>query len=222
MNYPSVTYYWSANVTDGLLWKNATYHFTTVPQVTFEATSSDGWIQNTSGVYATAHDAAGGIDSVSAADFYVGQTFISSSYSLYRGFVIFDTSAIPDDAIITSARLSLYGEVDASEQDFLLVIQSGQPTSPHDPLQTYDYSCGNYSRNGGSFSSTGFSTNGYNDITLNVTGLTWINKTGTTKLCLRSDGDINALIPTTNEFVRIYASEQGNGFKPRLIVIYMK
>lgn len=222
MSYPGITYYWSVNVTDGFLWKNASYYFTTVPEVAFDGESSDGYLQNTSVSYTTAHDATVGTVFASGTDFYVGQKFGASDYFIYRGFTFFDTSAIPDGAVFTSARLSLYGEVDASDQDFFLVIQNGQPTSPHNPLLSYDYSFGNYSGNGGSFNSSSFSTTGYINITLNATGLNWINKTGTTKLCLRSDRDIDALIPTMNEFVRIYASEQGNGFKPRLIVVYTK
>jgi hypothetical protein len=222
MSYPDVAYFWSVNVTDGLLWKNATYHFTTVPEVSFDATASDGYIQNNSGTYAAAHDATGGTVSASATDFYVGQKSSPYGYSIYRGYIFINTSAVPDGATIMSARLSLYGEVDASDQDFFLIIQNGQPTSPHDPLQPYDYSYGNYSGNGGSLNSTGFSTSGYNNITLNITGLGWINKTGMTKLCLRSSRDINNLAPTMDEFVQIYASEHGNGFKPKLIVVYTK
>jgi hypothetical protein len=220
MNYPGDTYYWSANVTDGLLWTNETYHFTTVPEVTFNTTSSDGYTQNTSGSYATTYDAVEGTVSSSAIDLYIGQAFNPPLYTVYRGFVFFDTSAIPDGASITSASLSLYGDVDASDQDFFLVIQNGQPTNPHDPLAPYDYYHGNYSGNGGSFNTSGFSISGYNNITLNATGRSWINKTGMTKLCLRSNRDIFNVPPTMNEFIRIYANEKGNGFIPRLLVVY--
>ena len=220
INYPGVSYYWSVNVTDGLLWMNATYHFTTVPEVTFDATTSDGWIENSSGSYVTARNASGGSVSASAMNFYVGQKFDPMGYFIYRGFTFFDTSAIPDDATIASATLSLYGEVDASDQDFFLIIQNGQPASPHDPLQSDDYYHGNYSGNGGSLNTTGFSSSGCNNITLNSTGRSWINKTGMTKLCLRSSRDINSVAPTINEYVRIYTSEQGSGYKPKLIVVY--
>jgi len=220
MNYPGVSYYWSVNVTDGLLWMNATYHFTTIPAVPFDATTSDGWIENSSGLYVTARNASGGSVSASAMIFYVGQKFDPMGYFIYKGFTFFNTSAIPDDATITSATLSLYGEVDASDQDFFLIIQNGQPASPHDPLQSDDYYHGNYSGNGGSLNTTGFSSSGYNNITLNSTGRSWINKTGMTKLCLRSSRDINSIAPTINEYVRIYTSEQGSGYKPKLIVVY--
>jgi hypothetical protein len=190
-----------------------------MPEVPFGATASDGWIQNTSNVYATVHDATKGTITASSIDFYVGQSY-PLDYLIYRGFIFFDTSAIPDGATITRATLSLYGEVDNSSQDFFLIIQNGQPTSPHNPLQSNDYYHANYSGNGGSFDTTSFSSTGYNNITLNSTGRGWVNKTGTTKICLRSSRDINNLAPAMDEYVRIYASEYWSRYKPKLIVVY--
>lgn len=45
-------------------------------------------------------------------------------------------------------------------------------------------------------------------ITLNDTGLSWINPGGTTKLALRSLEDINVSAPTTLERVTIYSGAQ--------------
>jgi hypothetical protein len=58
---------------------------------------------------------------------------------------------------------------------------------------------------------------------MNAIGQTWINHTGLTKLCLRSSRDINKNNPTTqnpNEYVEIYTSEKGVGYKPRCIITY--
>jgi hypothetical protein len=220
MNYPNVTYYWSVNVTDGLLWSNATYRFRTIPEVNFSATSSDGWISNTSSSYLTARNASTGSVSAGASDLVVGQRLNSSIYTIYRGFLFFNTSAIPDGATITATTLRLYGETDVSTQDFTIVLQNGQPMNPSDPLQNINYFYGNYSGNGGFLNTSSFSVIGYNSISLNNSGKSWINKTGITKLCLRSSRDINAVLPMLDEFIRIYTSEQGDGYIPILQVVY--
>jgi len=62
--------------------------------------------------------------------------------------------------------------------------------------------------------------NGYNDIYLNSDGKSWLNRTGLTKLCLRSSRDINGNTPTQSEYVTVYATEQGDEFQPRLVIIY--
>jgi hypothetical protein len=65
---------------------------------------------------------------------------------------------------------------------------------------------------------TSLFSSGYNAITLR--DLSWINKTGTTKLCLRSSRDINGNAPTGNEYVNVYANEQGSGYQPKLVIAY--
>jgi hypothetical protein len=185
------------------------------------SSTSDGYIEATSTVYATAWDATTGTVVSTTTTFKVGQYFSSPNYKIERGFVYFDTSAIPDDATITSATLKLYGQTDSSATDFLITIQNGQPTYPRDPLVETDYNKTYYSGNGGSLTTVGFSTTGYNNITLNATGLTWINKTGTTKLCLRSDREIAGTTPTGLEYVAVYAADQtGTTYDPQLVVNY--
>ena len=149
------------------------------------------------------------------------QNITYATYQVDRGFVFFDTSPIPDGATITSVSLGLYGQADSSATDFDITITNGQPTSPSDPLVGTDFNKNNYSGSGGTFNTAGFTTSGYNTITLNSTGQGWINKTGTTKLCLRSSRDISSTTPTGNEYVSVYASEQtGTSQDPQLTVTY--
>jgi len=98
-------------------------------------------------------------------------------------------------------------------------VQNGQPTYPHDPIQTGDYYKGYYSGDGGSLNTSGFG-NGYNTITLSSDGCDWINTTGWTKLCLRSSRDISRTTPTGNEYIRVYANEGGSGYQPKLVISY--
>lgn len=149
----------------------------------------------------------------------VGQSG-SAPYVIYRGFLFFDTSIIPYDANITSANLTIYGSDDYSTTDFDITIQNGQPTYPHDPLVAGDYYQAHYSGNGGSVSTSSFSTSSYNNITLNADGRSWINIGGTTKLCLRSNREISAISPTTWEFVEFHSAEAGAGYQPQLHITY--
>jgi len=144
-----------------------------------------------------------------------------TQYRIDRAYAYFDTSAIPDSAEIWSAYLKLYGSTDNSTTDFNITVQSGMPTYPTDPPAATDFNKTYYSGDGGSLSTSGFSTTGYNTITLNSTGLGWINKTGTSKFCLRSSRDIAATTPTGDEYVTVYTNEQtGTSQDPQLVVNY--
>ncbi|PVV83520.1 hypothetical protein [Dehalogenimonas alkenigignens] len=143
------------------------------------------------------------------------------TYTVDRSFLYFDTSSIPDDATITSATIGLYGAIDQSVTDFNLTVTNGQSTYPHDPLQSGDYNKANYSGSGGTLNTSGFTTSGYNTITLDATGRNWINKTGTTKLGVFSSRDIAITTPTGNEYVGVYATDQtGTDKDPLLTVTY--
>lgn len=156
----------------------------------------------------------------------VGQANDSIRAIIMRGFLFFDTSSIPDDANITSVNLKLYG-MEYSwahiSDDFDIVIQSGIPTYPHKPLQASDYNRSLYSGDGGSMNTTGWDNTSWNTITLNSDGRGWINKTGWTKLCLRSSRDIVG-IPVPSEMYDneiVFATcEKGLSYKPKLEVTY--
>jgi len=143
------------------------------------------------------------------------------TYWDYRSFPYFDTSPLPDDCIPLSADLLLYSDFDNSDTDFEIVVQNGQPTYPHNPFQYGDYYHGHYSGNGGSLSTTQI-VDGYNAISLNSDGLSWINKAGITKLCLRSSRDINSDAPLfeTSEYVQFLGYELGIDTIPKLVVTY--
>jgi hypothetical protein len=199
----------------------AVYPVTIDPTEVFVTSASDGVLTGYSSTYATAQAAASTdyIDTTSTY-FLIGQ---KTSYYIYKGFVYFDTSAIPDSATISAVNVSLYGSYDYSSTDFNISVQSGMPTYPHDPLVGGDYDKTLYDVNGvgnAGFSTAGFSTAGYNNISLNATGMAWVSKVGTTKLCLRSNEDIIASQPASNEYVRIYSYEKGAGYRPTLYVTY--
>jgi len=191
------------------------------PSPVYYTSASDGYAVggNNLGNYANAWTT---VDLISAAGIAMelGQSLFGTSYDVSRVFVYFDTSGLPDSATITAAVLDLYGSSDYSDTNFLMTVQSGMATYPHDPLELGDYSDGNYAGDGGSQTTVGFTTAGYNSITLDATGRGWINKTGTTKLAIRSDQDIAYSAPSGDEFVYVQTYEKGVGFRPRLTVTY--
>jgi hypothetical protein len=191
------------------------------PTLSIDALTNDGYLYNSNSNYNAAWAASNGTISSSAVYLSIGQSRVASfppDYRIYRSFLLFNTSQIPTNAIIDDAKLSLYKKDDYSTTDFTITIQNGQPTYPHNPLQAGDYAKDHYSGNGGSLNTVNF-VNGWNDITL--TNISWINNTGVTKLCLRSNRDIFGMAPIGNEYVTIYSAddERGGNF-PMLKITY--
>jgi hypothetical protein len=190
------------------------------PTLTVYTTSNDGHIYKSGSTYSTVQGALTGTINSTKTYLTIGQwkTGFPATYNIYRGFVYFNTSAIPTNAYLDNATLSLYKKDDYSTTDFDITVQNGQPTYPHNPMQTGDYAKGHYMGNGGTMNTTGFTT-GYNAIKLN--NLNWINKTGVTKLCLRSSRDISGTAPTGSEYVNVYSYEFGGiGCQPKLVINY--
>jgi len=158
-------------------------------------------------------------------NFWVGQEFSPYGYTLYRTYLHFpDTSLLPDDAVIVSATLHLFGYINITTEpasSYNLTIQSGQPTFPHMPLTKYDYWQGYYSGNGGTYNTWNFVVEGWNNIPLNDLGITWINKTDTTKLCLRTNRDIDAEEIFSTYYVQYYSAEVTSK-RPYLEVAYQQ
>jgi hypothetical protein len=187
------------------------------PTLTVYSTSSDGFIDTSGTSYSTIWAASTGTVYDTLDFINIGQYKFKTTSYIYRGFTFFNTSALPSNAYLDNATLSLYKRTDYSDTDFDITIQNGQPTYPHDPLQSSDYNKSQYSGNGGTLNTADF-TSGYNQITL--TNLTWINTTGITKLCLRSSRDISGTTPTGYEFVSIYSREFIFSYPPKLVIYY--
>jgi hypothetical protein len=189
------------------------------PTLAVYSSSSDGYLDMSSNNdYNTAWSSSTGTVHDSLDFLRMGQYKFKTYYYIYRGFLFFNTSSIPANANITNATLSLYKYTDYSSTDFDIVVQNGQPTYPHDPLQSGDFNKNYYSGNGGSLNTLNF-VNGRNNISL--TNYNWINKEGMTKLCIRSSREINGTAPTGNEHIAVFSSEKGAPtYAPSLIITY--
>lgn len=143
-------------------------------------------------------------------------------YYIYRGFLYFDTSSIPDDATITGVQLNLYG-YDSSlyANSYSYIIQNGQPTYPHNPLVVDDYNKDYYSGDGGSIAGT-WVNDAWNYVTLNADGISWVNKTGLTKFCIRTNLDIAGTPPSATSWPNIQIASRNYSltYAPRLVVTY--
>jgi len=206
--------------------ESAVYPVTIDPTDQFVTSASDGHLAAFGQPFNTVWTAvsANSISNTGAC-FYIGMYESPSLYRwyLHRGCVFFDTSAIPDSATISAANVSLYGFTDTSTTDFNISISNGMSTYPHDPLEVGDYSKTHYTGLGSAgYSTAGFTTAGYNNISLNASGIGWIDISGTTKFYVISYEDYigSDCGASGSEYVAVWAYEKGAGYRPYLEVTY--
>lgn len=181
----------------------------------FRRTTSTKKANKTDAVYATVHDAANADSLGTGADLSASNTYLSNStYYIQRGFLYFDSIDLPNDAVITAARIRLESaaraQADAGHSD-LHIVQGIQ----NDPLVVSDYGAHlSQTTSGGSVAYADIpSPLAFYWLALNATGLTWINLTGVTLFCLRLSGDIDNLTPTGTNGVGAgdYTAAYSNG-----------
>lgn len=202
------------------------------PTSTFNPSAGDGYVRNNaaSGSWATTIGAADGTSAVytdTEGSNPVVQFANAGSASLCgRHFEAYDTSSLPDNAIISAATITKY----------LNDLAAANPDS-----QSYNYFEGtqasttelaveDYNNHGTAAWAT---AKAYTDLTLavspawtaniwtlNATGIAGISKTGFTKFCLRASADYDAVAPSSgsNNYFRSANSEDAN--PPVLSVTY--
>lgn len=119
-------------------------------------------------------------------------------YRIYRFGVGWNTSFLPDNALIVEANVQMLLVEDHSISDFSIVIRNGMPSYPHVTLNLRDYYINAYSGNGGELSTSGLLLG---PIYIWITELSWINKYGNTKFALHSSKDIASSVPSGREYV---------------------
>ncbi len=143
---------------------------------------------------------------------------------IYRGFLFFDTSSLPDDCELTGAVLHIYSKCTGDLDDCHLYILSGTADYPHKPLLPEDYALPDKSLPVCAHVDVGEWTDKltYRTVELNNPE-TVVNTNGITKLCLLERRDFeNALPPdprNENE-LKLYSFEEGEGFQPYLEVFW--
>lgn len=207
------------------------------PDPDTESTSVDGWASDEQSTWNSAHDGSGTNSSDSngknGLNLYVGRN--GSPYLIRRVAILFDTSALPDTATISSATLSTYldthSNADNDGDDFVSVITSTPASNTaiangdydaigdaiDDPTEQID--------SGERLDLTGLSTGQYYDFDLNSTGIGNISKTGISKFGLREGHDIldNAISLSNDQFNGFLCSGAeytGTTRDPKLVVTY--
>jgi len=92
----------------------------------YDVTSADGFVWKSATTYSGAHEAASGTVDDSGGSIRVGQNKVATDdVRIYRGGLFFDTSAIPDDAVISYADVLMELGSDESSVDFHACLVDG-------------------------------------------------------------------------------------------------
>ena len=129
----------------------------------------------------------------------VGQVLSANKYQDSRGFIYFDTSGIPVDAIITAGTINFHTTLYYyiyPDTHFNIIIRGASSAS--NPVVLGDYDLTHYNgENLGELTTP----SDYRNFTLNSNGFDYINKGGLTKFVLLSKEDIDNDPPTGLETV---------------------
>lgn len=180
----------------------------------------DGFVENPSLTWATAHDAATGTTATvdTLGDNGQVQTFLfgGATYFIRRGFYSWDTSSIGATATITSA--SFFITLNNHSGGPLMNLVQGSQASTNTLVED-DFN---------KLGTTRFSTDASNEtdgtsqeFVLNAAGIAAIQKTGTTKFVFTRDRDIDNLAPVDFVFSNYYGSANATpALRPFLRVTY--
>lgn len=187
---------------------------------TFTANADDGQISGNNATYATARSTSTASDDT-ATTATIGQS-LAGTYFVYRYFVRFDTSTIPDDATIDDAELFLTADSDFSTTDFNVQCYRYAWTSTLAANREADYdgAYGGGATLEGTFraTSSGWSSGTQYSMTVDTAG---INLSGYTGYTLVSSRDVAGTTPTGNERVLVRTVDHATpGDRPQLTVTY--
>lgn len=196
--------------------------------VTMTAFGSGENVQNISGVdYNTCRNHTNG--QVVTGPLTCGQYENAGDFWVCRNFLAFNTSTIPDEATITSAHVALVVyQDDYIGPGFNITLQQAKAPVPHTPLISTDYWKGSFPSDVTKATMANKNISGYTDgswfnMSLNASGVAWINESGFTYLVMRSDQDVLRDAPGAgvNEWIQFYATSGVTpGYNPRLVVNY--
>jgi hypothetical protein len=193
---------------DGEWWS-----FTLAPVIFYSTGSQDGWIlesSETSGV--------GGTKNATATTFRLGD---DSSDRQYRAILSFNTSSLPDNAVIKSAVLKIKQSGSAVGSNPFSILGSLYATihkgyfGTSSSLQLADFNAAATASKVGTFGTTPVS--GWYSATLNSTGRSNVNKTNLTQFRLFFNTDDNN--NNVADYMK-FVSGDASSNKPQLIIKY--
>jgi hypothetical protein len=174
---------------------------------TYYSEAADGHILGQSATYATARSTSTASDDTSTVN-SVGQNFGGGQYFVFRGFLSFDTSAIPDDATVDSATLGVCADADSSVTDFNVQIYryAWAETIAANREANFDGAYGGSATLEGTLRNTasGWTSGTFYTLAVDAAG---INVSGDTKYTICSSRDIGSNTPGGSEFVNFRSGD---------------
>lgn len=144
-----------------------------------------------------------------------------------RANLRFNTAAIPDGDTINAATISLYGQTKADSHSISPTLLTTANSRTSGNIEGSDYSA-HYTLNtpaefASRFAYASFTLEAYNDITLNASGRSHINKTGPTSFGFRESNDADNTEPAwASTFSTVFwwysVDETGTTKDPKLVV----
>jgi hypothetical protein len=218
----------------------ATYPFTVSDSATFypdanpETTSVDGYAKRdvAEGTWNSIVTGAGTAGDANSDNAHTCRMYAGDSANTWviitRGFYLFDTSGLPDSATISEAILSLYGYYKADNLSATPSIN----IYTSNPASNTNIVAADYSTLGATALSTAityanwiYADPFWNNFALNAAGRAAISTTGVSKFGTRNpEYDVAnsppPFVANQGSYISAYNAEQGNGYKPKLVVTY--
>ena len=151
----------------------------------------------------------------------IGQDIDGGNYTIWRSYLYFDTSGIPDDAVIEDANFYLYIESFTINFSTYFAFSSSFPsyTYPHDPLVVGDYDKSLYPSYDASFLTADLvPLHSWMEVNVHDAALVHINKTGYTKYVGQSQGDFAGIAPLALDMITYNLTDPSK--YPYLVVNY--
>ena len=197
---------------------------------TFDSRYNAGGYNASFSVPSSAASSSTAADSITSGEIsgYVSTATSGRFSTVMRGGFGFDTASLGAGATISSATFSLYGSskqnsfTSGGASAVLCKFAPGSKTA----AATSDYGTIDKTlQSDGSIAYASWSTSGYNDLTLNATGLGNINKTGRTWLMTCSANDQATSAPAWSgtkqtDLQAYYAEQTGTSQDPKLAITY--
>jgi hypothetical protein len=179
--------------------------------------SNGAMLQNNSAVYNTAYMEQHG--QIVTGPLTCGQFQSGGDYWIVRSYLMFNTSMLPDNAVISSAYVKMVVYDDFSTDDFNVTVQERRSPAPHNPLSVLDYWRNSFNDDRGHTNTSGYTDEDWFNVSLVAGGLADISKTGFTYWGLRSDQDISGSSPVNDEWIQFYGPIGVDPLKcPHLII----
>jgi hypothetical protein len=164
--------------------------------------------------------------SQTSSNLYEAATATTSKWAtIHRLYFYFDTSALPDNTTISAATISFRGSAKLDSLGAAPTFNVYGSNSTHTTSSDVtEYEHAQSTAFSTAMTYAGFSTSGYNDFALNASGIAAVSKTSYSRFTLRFTNDVSDTAPSWvnagNSYFTIYMTEQGAGYKPKLVVTY--